>query len=57
MANVFEDVCNRYPHTKWIACGFSLGAFILVRFLGEKKSRREKFVCAISSCQGYDPYM
>ena len=57
MANVFEDVCNRYPNTKLIGCGLSLGAFILVRFLGEKKSRREKFVCAISSSQGYDSYM
>ena len=55
MALVFKDVCVRFPHTKLIGCGFSLGACVLTRFLGEKKERRDKFICAVSCCQGYVP--
>ena len=54
---VFKDACRRYPQTTFIGCGFSLGGCILVRFLGEKKERRQKFICASSLCQGYDPLM
>ena len=56
MAAVFDDLCQRYPDTWFIGVGFSLGACILVRFLGENPSRQEKFVCAASLCQGYDPW-
>ena len=57
MAAVFEDLCARYPNTKFLGYGFSLGACILIRFLGEKKERQSKFLCAASLCQGYDPSM
>lgn len=52
---VFEELCHYYPKTKFIGIGFSLGACILVRFLGEDVKRQKKFICAASICQGYDP--
>ena len=55
IAAVFEELCQRYPATKFIGIGFSLGACILVRFLGELEERQKKFICAASVCQGYDP--
>ena len=55
MAAVFEELCQRYPSAKFIGLGFSLGACILVRFLGEHNERQNKFICAASICQGYDP--
>lgn len=55
MAAVFEELCQRYPATRFIGIGFSLGACVLVRFLGEDEGRQKKFICAASVCQGYDP--
>ena len=55
MAAVFEELCQRYPSAKFVGLGFSLGACILVRFLGEHSERQNKFICAASICQGYDP--
>ena len=55
MAAVFEELCQRYPATRFIGIGFSLGACVLVRFLGEDEERQKKFICAASVCQGYDP--
>ncbi len=52
---VYEDVCKRFPDDRLVGCGFSLGACVLVRFLGECKKRQSKFLCAVSMCQGYDP--
>ena len=57
MVLVYDDVCRRYPDTVFLGCGFSLGACILVRFLGERRERRRRFLMAASLCQGYDPYM
>lgn len=36
------------------AIGFSLGANILMKYLGEDKERQNYFKCATSICQGYD---
>ena len=55
MAAVFEELCQHYPATRFIGIGFSLGACVLVRFLGEDEERQKKFICAASVCQGYDP--
>ena len=56
LAAVFEDLISRHPSSKWVLVGFSLGANIGVRFIGERPEwRRKHFLCAVSVCQGYDP--
>lgn len=50
---VFNDLLKRFPDTKFIGLGYSMGGNILVRFLGEREERQKHFVCAISVCQGY----
>ena len=52
---MFEELLVRYPGSQFVAVGFSLGANIVVRFIGEREKWRKHFVCAISVCQGYDP--
>lgn len=47
-------VVNHYPDTKLIGVGFSMGANILVKYLGENLDQQRKFICAVSTCQGYD---
>ena len=55
LATVFEDLLSRYPSSQWVLVGFSLGANIAMRFIGEREKWRRHFVCAVSVCQGYDP--
>ena len=54
---MYDDLRVRYPDNQFIGVGFSLGACILVRFLGEDAERQRHFVCAASICQGYDPFL
>lgn len=51
---IYEQLKNEFPGCKFVGVGFSLGANILVKFLGECPERQDDFVCAISVCQGYD---
>ena len=37
-----------------VGIGFSLGAQLLMKYLGESKEHQEKFSVAASICQGYD---
>ena len=55
LAAVFEDLLSRHPSSQWVLVGFSLGANIGVRFIGERVHWRSHFLCAMSVCQGYDP--
>ena len=41
-------------HKRLIGVGFSMGANILIKYLGEEVPRQECFECGISVCQGYD---
>ena len=45
---------QQYPDMKYIGVGFSLGANILLKYLGERPERQAYFLCAQSWCQGYD---
>ena len=55
LAAVYDQLLEDYGQdTKFVGIGYSLGAYILVNFLGEDKSRQERFLCAMSICQGYD---
>lgn len=55
LAAVFEDLLSRYPSSQFVLVGFSLGANIAVRFIGERVAWRRHLLCAVSVCQGYDP--
>ena len=53
---------DKYPGKKFVGVGFSLGANILLKYLGERPERQTYFLGAQSWCQGYDvnicvPYM
>ncbi|XP_041355828.1 monoacylglycerol lipase ABHD2-like isoform X2 [Gigantopelta aegis] len=49
-----EEILRLYPQTKLLAMGFSMGANIVVKYLGESKLNQTKFICGMSICQGYD---
>ena len=51
MVNHLTTVLN---HKRLIGVGFSMGANILIKYLGEEAPRQECFECGISVCQGYD---
>jgi len=59
---VVRDLLCRFPNRRLIGVGFSMGANVLLKFLGEKPSRQANFSFALSICQGYScskamPYM
>ncbi|XP_002129231.2 monoacylglycerol lipase ABHD2-like isoform X1 [Ciona intestinalis] len=49
-----QCVTSRYPASRYVIVGFSMGANIVVRYLAEDRSRQLPIVCAVSWCQGYD---
>ena len=49
-----EYLRDKYPGKKFIGVGFSLGANILLKYLGERPERQAYFLGAQSWCQGYD---
>ena len=55
LALVYDDLQRRLGRgAKFVGVGNSMGALILLRFLGEDPSRQEKFLCAFSFCQLYN---
>jgi abhydrolase domain-containing protein 2 len=48
------DLNKRYPGTKFICVGFSMGGNLVTKWLGEKRKRPDNIVAGISACQGYD---
>jgi predicted alpha/beta-fold hydrolase len=53
---MYQDLLSRYGHNvKFAGIGYSMGACVLLRFLGERDEFQRKFVCAFSFCQGYSP--
>ena len=45
---------EKYPNSRFIAVGFSMGANIVVKYLGEHEVVQSRFAGAISCCQGYN---
>lgn len=54
LAAVVTHLTTVVKHKRLIGVGFSMGANILIKYLGEEASRQELFECAVSVCQGYD---
>ena len=51
---MIQQVKELYPSSTLLSVGFSMGANIVVKYLGEDLSRQDDFICALSLCQGYD---
>ncbi|XP_078343367.1 monoacylglycerol lipase ABHD2-like isoform X1 [Oculina patagonica] len=54
LAAVVTHLTSVVKHKRLIGVGFSMGANILIKYLGEEPSRQGLFECAVSVCQGYD---
>ena len=49
------NLLERHPSTKIVCIGFSLGANIITKYLGEQgKNKISNIIGAISICQGYN---
>lgn len=52
---VATNVAEIYPSTRVVVVGFSMGANIVIKYLGEKRPDTPKnIIGGISICQGYD---
>eukprot|EP00095_Tigriopus_kingsejongensis_P001679 maker-scaffold1518_size37722-snap-gene-0.14 protein:Tk01679 transcript:maker-scaffold1518_size37722-snap-gene-0.14-mRNA-1 annotation:"unknown" len=51
---MIQDIVKRFPGTKLICVGFSMGGNLVTKYLGEKRTRPDCIVAGISACQGYD---
>lgn len=49
-----DDLLEKYPDTKILAVGFSMGANIVTKYLGENVENQNKVLCGMSVCQGYE---
>jgi abhydrolase domain-containing protein 2 len=50
---MMTDLSKRFPATKFVCIGFSMGGNLITKYLGEEK-RSKRIVSGISVCQGYD---
>ena len=48
-----EDLLKRFPMNRMICVGFSMGANLVTKFIGEAP-RPDRIIAGISICQGYD---
>ncbi|XP_071498740.1 monoacylglycerol lipase ABHD2-like [Diadema antillarum] len=53
-AAMVDYIREHHPSSKLVALGFSMGANIVVKYVGEEPSRQDDLMCCISVCQGYD---
>ncbi len=52
---LIHDIVKRYPNTKIICVGFSMGGNMVTKYLGQKeKVKPPNVVAGVSVCQGYD---
>ncbi len=49
-----QDLGKRYPGSRLICVGFSMGGNIVAKYLGEEKEKSDNVVAGITACQGYD---
>lgn len=48
-------VLTKYPGTKIVCVGFSLGGNLITKYMGEKdRERSSQIIGGISICQGYN---
>lgn len=53
-ASMIQNLLARYPQTKIVCVGFSLGGNLITKYLGENsKKKPPSIIGGISICQGY----
>jgi predicted alpha/beta-fold hydrolase len=50
---MIRDLTRRFPNTKIICIGFSMGGNLITKYLGEAK-RDNRILAGVSVCQGYE---
>jgi len=50
---MIQELVKRFPATKIVCLGFSMGGNLVTKYLGETKPPQE-IIAGISACQGYD---
>lgn len=50
---MIRNIVVRYPETKVVCVGFSLGGNLITKYLGEDKPKPPNIIGGISICQGY----
>jgi len=53
-AAMIKDLVRRFPTTKVISVGFSMGGNLITKYLGEPRVKPKNVVAGLSVCQGYD---
>merc|ERR1711990_1170651 len=53
-AAMIKDLVRRFPSTKVISVGFSMGGNLITKYLGEPRVKPKNVVAGLSVCQGYD---
>ncbi|KAL0269464.1 UNVERIFIED_CONTAM: hypothetical protein PYX00_007184 [Menopon gallinae] len=48
------DLIKKYPQTKIVAIGFSLGGNLVTKYLGEDRVHPSNLISGVSVCQGYN---
>lgn len=51
---MLESLLERYPNTKLVLVGFSLGGNLISKYLGEDRKRPTNIIGGVSICQGYN---
>lgn len=51
---MIQQVKELFPLSHLIACGFSMGGNIVIKYIGDSQKNQQQFLCALSICQGYD---
>lgn len=51
---MLDDLEKRYPGTKFILVGFSMGGNLVTKYIGEERKRPDNIIAGVSACQGYD---
>lgn len=51
---MIDYIKEHFASSKFVSLGFSMGANIVIKYLGEEPTRQDDFMCCISVCQGYD---
>ena len=51
---MIDKLHEMYPDSQLMAVGFSMGANIIIKYLGENKENQRKVLCGMSVCQGYE---